>query len=298
MSLLSTAGAVGGAMVGGPAGAAVGKQFGSAVSGNENAPQSNTDGVKSSMNGTSQQSQSIAPANVSGSESNKYMDQAIDSAFTKGLNSVLYPQKTGSQLGKEQRDYMQSAYPELNPWERAGASATQAGVQAGTNKNASDMLKMQLNNQKEIAEINAKTSKEVAGIQSITSRQNTKDQVYAQNEMLESNIKKLGAEATNIMQQTNLSTTQQSKMMVEMVTEQLKQQGIKLTNEQIPVLTSKIQEEIKKLKYGKSFVGATASDATNIISGAISEVVPEFNKAADWVKGRFDMFKKGEGVLR
>src|SRR5437762_11490669 len=44
--------------------------------------------------------------------------------------------------------------------------------------------KMQLDNQKEIAEMQNETQKEIAGIQSATSRQNTKDQVYAQNEML------------------------------------------------------------------------------------------------------------------
>src|SRR5437899_8166537 len=43
-----------------------------------------------------------------------------------------------------------------------------------------------LDNQKEIAEMQNETQKEIAGIQSATSRQNTKDQVYAQNEMLES----------------------------------------------------------------------------------------------------------------
>src|SRR5687767_9477614 len=41
-----------------------------------------------------------------------------------------------------------------------------------------------LDNQKEIAEMQNETQKEIAGIQSATSRQNTKDQVYAQNEML------------------------------------------------------------------------------------------------------------------
>src|SRR5437660_6030748 len=43
---------------------------------------------------------------------------------------------------------------------------------------------MQLDNQKEIAEMQNETQKEIAGIQSATSRQNTKDQGYAQNEML------------------------------------------------------------------------------------------------------------------
>src|SRR3712207_8022609 len=51
-------------------------------------------------------------------------------------------------------------------------------------ENQKELTKMQLDNQKEIAEMQNETQKEIAGIQSATSRQNTKDQVYAQNEML------------------------------------------------------------------------------------------------------------------
>src|SRR5688500_13644143 len=51
-------------------------------------------------------------------------------------------------------------------------------------ENQKEHTKMQLDNQKEIAEMQNETQKEIAGIQSATSRQNTKDQVYAQNEML------------------------------------------------------------------------------------------------------------------
>src|SRR5205807_4932305 len=51
-------------------------------------------------------------------------------------------------------------------------------------ENQKELTKMQLDNQKEIAEMQNEIQKEIAGIQSATSRQNTKDQVYAQNEML------------------------------------------------------------------------------------------------------------------
>src|SRR2546430_320721 len=51
-------------------------------------------------------------------------------------------------------------------------------------ENQKELTKMQLDKQKDIAEMQNETQKEIAGIQSATSRQNTKDQVYAQNEML------------------------------------------------------------------------------------------------------------------
>src|SRR6266498_4058769 len=53
------------------------------------------------------------------------------------------------------------------------------------------------------------TQKEIAGIQSATSRQNTKDQVYAQNEMLAYQQKESTARVVSIMENTNLSKQQQ-----------------------------------------------------------------------------------------
>src|SRR5205085_1695339 len=67
---------------------------------------------------------------------------------------------------------------------RAGADASSAGMVDAGFENQKELTKMQLDNQKEIAEMQNETQKEIAGIQSATSRQNTKDQVYAQNEML------------------------------------------------------------------------------------------------------------------
>src|SRR5439155_838769 len=57
----------------------------------------------------------------------------------------------------------------------------------------------------EIAEMQNETQKEIAGIQSATSRQNTKDQVYAQNEMLAYQQKESTARVASIMENTNLS---------------------------------------------------------------------------------------------
>src|SRR5262249_10510068 len=59
-----------------------------------------------------------------------------------------------------------------------------------------------------IAEMQNETQKEIAGIQSATSRQNTKDQVYAQNEMLAYQQKESTARVASIMENTNLSKQQ------------------------------------------------------------------------------------------
>src|SRR5437762_14246719 len=69
-------------------------------------------------------------------------------------------------------------------WERAGADPSSASMDDAGFENQKELTKTQLDNQKEIAEMQNETQKEIAGIHSSTSRQNTKEQVYAQNEML------------------------------------------------------------------------------------------------------------------
>src|SRR5258708_3830175 len=80
--------------------------------------------------------------------------------------------------------------------------------------------KMQLDNQKEIAEMQNETQKEIAGIQSATSRQNPKDQVYAQNEMIAYHKKESTARVASIMETTNLCKQQLvSEIMCQMLTQ-------------------------------------------------------------------------------
>src|SRR5438046_884477 len=136
--------------------------------------------------------------------------QAGTSAVSdKLLDLVGLGGKSAADKGKDTRDYLAAAFPELNAWERAGADDSSAGmVDAG------------FENQKELAEMQNETQKEIAGIQSATSRQNTKDQVYAQNEMLAYQQKESTARVASIMENTNLSKQQQvSEIMRQMLTQ-------------------------------------------------------------------------------
>src|SRR5256886_1390306 len=75
--------------------------------------------------------------------------------------------------------------------------------------------------------------KKIDDIQSATSRQNTKDQVYAQNEMLAYQQKESTARVASIMENTNLSKQQQvSEIMRQMLT-QAQTAGQYFTNDQI-----------------------------------------------------------------
>src|SRR5437764_34074 len=138
----------------------------------------------------------------------------------KLLDLVGLGGKSAADKGKDTRDYLAAAFPELNAWERAGADASSAGMVDAGFENQKELTKMQLDNQKEIAEMQNETQKEIAGIQSATSRQNTKDQVYAQNEMLAYQQKESTARVASIMENTNLSKQQQvSEIMRQMLTQ-------------------------------------------------------------------------------
>src|SRR5439155_1636435 len=147
--------------------------------------------------------------------------QAGTSAVSdKLLDLVGLGGKSAADKGKDTRDYLAAAFPELNAWERAGADASSAGMVVAGFENQKALTKMQLDNPKEIAEMQNETQKEIAGIQSATSRQNTKDHVYAQNETLAYQQKESTARVASIMENTNLSKQQQvSEIMRQMLTD-------------------------------------------------------------------------------
>src|SRR5713226_326269 len=87
--------------------------------------------------------------------------QAGTSAFSdKLLGLVGLCGKSAADKGKDTRDYLAAAFPELNAWERAGADASSAGMVAAGFENQKELTKMQLDNQKEIAEMQNETQRQ------------------------------------------------------------------------------------------------------------------------------------------
>src|SRR5689334_7003160 len=138
-------------------------------------------GIKSAIQGSNVPNPDEAvPSFVSGAMAkagNGHLEgtlQAGTSAVSdKLLDLVGLGGKSAADKGKDTRDYLAAAFPELNAWERAGADASSAGMVDAGFENQKELTKMQLDNQKEIAEMQNETQKEIAGIQSATSRQNT-----------------------------------------------------------------------------------------------------------------------------
>src|SRR5207302_1915899 len=158
----------------------------------------------------------------------------------KLLDLVGLGGKSAADKGKDTRDYLAAAFPELNAWERAGADASSAGMVDAGFENQKELTKMQLDNQKEIAVMQNETQKEIAGIQSATSRQNTKDQVYAQNEMLAYQQKESTVRVTSIMENTNLSNKRKVSRISPQLLIQVQTPGRNFTNDQTKEITRRL----------------------------------------------------------
>src|SRR5207248_3087482 len=136
--------------------------------------------------------------------------------------------------------------------------------------------------------------KEIAGIQSATSRQNTKDQVDAQNQMLAYQQKESTARVASIMENTNLSKQQQvSEIMRQMLT-QAQTAGQYFTNDQIREMTRKVSAEVELVhqqtqnqRYGSSHIGATAKDISNVVTDAASGVRSEERRVGKECRSRW-----------
>src|SRR3989454_11123617 len=197
-------GAIAGGIASALAGGAMAKLFGGGdtgacggVQGDELATDNNTvgmgdGGITSAVQGSNVPNPDEAvPSFVSGAMANAgngllegTLQAGTCAVSDKLLDLAGLGGKSAADKGKDTRDYVAAAFPELHAWERAGADASSAGLVDAGFDNQKELTKMQLANQKEIAVIQNETQKQIAGIQSATSRQNTKDQVYAQNEML------------------------------------------------------------------------------------------------------------------
>lgn len=218
--------------------------------------------------------------------------QAGSDKVKQALIDKLIGGNDAKRQGQATRDYLAAAFPELNPWERSGAGASGAGLESSAQDQQKELMKMQLDNQKDIARMNNETQKEIAGIQSATSRENTRDQVYAQNEMLKFNQQESQARVESILANTDLTSKQATHEIMRMALTRAQETGQHLTNTQIMALERKVYAEIDKIhqdtqnsRYGSSQVTAAAKDVTNMITDAASGT-------ANWVSEQWNSFFK------
>lgn len=105
--------------------------------------------------------------------------------------------RSAGDRGRDQRDYLASAYPELNPWERSGASAPSTGGAMSQEQASNSIATQQMDMQKKIAGLNA-----------VTSRMNNKEQTYAQNTLVSARREEIKAHVFQMIASGNVSKQQ------------------------------------------------------------------------------------------
>lgn len=199
------------AIMAGIASAVAGSATSHALNKDSNAPQEGAvTGVESSQLGQREAQQATAPTNTEGALSKKLGQDFAEQAFQKGIDSVLNPRMNGKDAGKYQRDYLEAAFPSMNEWERAGASATSAG-QAAAEQESQEKLqsKAQASQERmnrettqaqlEVAKTQERTAKYVADSNNQTSRANTQDNIEAQKEVRLAQVKQMSEQVRKSM---------------------------------------------------------------------------------------------------
>lgn len=228
---------------------------------------------------------------------------------TNKLMQSLFHKNDAAHAGSDARKYLANAFPELNPWERSAAGGTMSGIEEQKFGQQKQLTKMQLDNQKDIAKMGFDNQLKIAGINSVTSRQNTADQVYAQNNMLDNNKRESNARINNILANTDLSVTQKAETIARIVKTRLESEGVALTNNQIPVFTDEIESRIRSndantanSKGAKTFVGKAWSDfkanSDSSPTDAFHILFPHFDDSpiGHVYHKTVDMFHHAEGV--
>ena len=170
-------------------------------------------GIKSMMQGSNAPPPaSSVPTDISGSSAPDLMKQMGAEAFktgaqsvvSKGVGSILNDTPSASQLGRDNRAYLDNSFPELNAWEKAGATATQAGVQSGNMKQESELRREKFNQDYALQQAQLDTQTKIAGLNAAVSRLNNKDSMSPANKMLQHKIDQVNASTADTKKQTSL----------------------------------------------------------------------------------------------
>lgn len=243
---------------------------GSAVS-SASSSSAESGGIQSSIQGSVPVSTEPVPAVVTGSQSADLIEQTakdmLSGVVARGSNNVMDRVfSTASQQGRDTKDYLAAAFPELNPWERSGAGGSMSGSASAGMDNASDMQGKQLAAQLTMKEMDNETALKVAGINSATSIKNTQSQVYAQNERLPYDIQVAKSQLLKIAADTSLSEQQRINKMAE-----------------VPL----IQQNTMNARYSKSVAGRLAGDVGALSSDVVNQLTPSVRAAFDAAMSKF-----------
>src|SRR4051812_33402534 len=124
-------------------------------------------GIKSAIQGSNVPNPDEAvPSFVSGAmaKAGKVLIEGTLHSGTSAVSDKLFDLvglggNSVTEKGNDSRYYLAAAFPDHNAWERASAQASSAGMVYAGFKKQKELTKMQLDNQKEIAEMQNETQK-------------------------------------------------------------------------------------------------------------------------------------------
>lgn len=211
-------------------------------------PAKQAEGLKSTMAGETQPAPEVAPS-ISGRQAAQMLGKSLGTTMTslaKGAGEQYVGQqvqkllssgvKSASEQGSDTRAYLDAAFPNLNQWEQAGSG----GSMSGSASSGQDVQLKSLQTQKDIAKQNNETAIKVAGIQSATAIENTKQQVYAQNEMLDTNKNESYARINNILQSSATSHQDMLLKVQQTLNEAVRRGILEATPAQVKAATQKL----------------------------------------------------------
>lgn len=236
------------------------------------APQANADGLSSAMQGSNVPPPATpAKTTAFGSQAMDLMKEtasemlggAKDSAVN-GIGSIIGDKITGGagKQGRNARDYLDNAFPELNPWEKAGAGASGIGASTGED-NSMKMKRMELKNAKEIAGIQSSTAIKTAQISSAPGHErNVLD------------TPRIEADISRIYAQGSLTREQASHEVFKTYLTQLQATGQKVNTQKVKAEIDNIVAKTFNERYASSTPGKIAKDLGLLLHDNVNNVSP------------------------
>lgn len=173
------------------------------------------------------------------------------SALSGGLASAINNKLSGGagKQGRNAREYLNNAFPELNPWELAGAGASGIGGQQAEQQNAFKMKQMELNNAKDIAKIQSSTAIKTAQISAAPSHESNVQ-----------NAPKIEAEIASIYANGSLTREQAAHEVYKTYLTQLQAAGVEVNTQKLKAEINHIVARTFNERYASSTPGKIMKD--------------------------------------
>lgn len=255
----------------GPAGTAAGGALGGML--DANSSDSTSGGIQSSIQGSNPPPPGVpAKTETTGAAAGDLLKENVGKAMQSlggsaagGIESLINDKITGGagKQGRNAREYLDNAFPELNAWEKSGAGASGAGTAQAEQNNAYKMKKMELNNAKDIAGIQSATAIKTAQISSAPSHErNVLD------------TPRIEADISRIYAQGSLTREQAAHEVYKTFLTQVQTTGQQVNTEKMKSEINRIVAQTFNERYASSTPGKIAKDLGLLLSDNISGNAP------------------------